>query len=121
MGQCLKLLKVKIQFFEVLQLRVEFLDVSRLLNTQCWRYSIHQTNMAMIPEMVRSLSLKLLNTYHPNTKDNCSQFQITFPRRVAKYVRRLGTTFRITEVRCQLPYILPYLYRSEVRYFQCYL
>ena len=35
MGQCLKLLKVRIQFFEVSQLRVEFLDVSRLLNTQC--------------------------------------------------------------------------------------
>lgn len=70
MAQCLQLPKVRMQFFEVSRLRVEFLGISRLVNTQCWRYSIHQTNMAMILEMARSLSSKLLNTYHPNTKDN---------------------------------------------------
>ena len=50
-----------------------------------------------------------------------SQFQITLPRRVAKYVGKLGTTFRITEVRCQLPYLLPYVNRNEVHCFDSLL
>ena len=40
----------------------------------------------------------------------------SLPRRVAKYVGKLGTAFRVTEVRCQLLYLLPYLNSNEVRF-----
>ena len=65
------------------------------------------------------------NKDRTNNKRKCySELQITFARRVAKYVGNLETMFCITEVHCQLRYanILPKKYTHRFKTSElCYV